>query len=384
MSEKMMPQPPIVSGDYRAKVNQCIHCGMCLSACPTYNVLGAEMDAPRGRIAMLRAIAAGRFPLSASVSRYTFNCIGCEACRVACPSGVPTDQVFAGAKQILAGSEFFPAPLSALEQRVRTTHNISGEPAVNRLLWMENVETKPAAARPAQVVLFTGCVAALYPMVYGILQSMLRILQKAEIDYTVLGADEWCCGYPLRAAGLDASELMQHNLDRLSALAPQTLITTCPSCYHTWKYDYAPSQFRVLHATEFLAELVEVGRLPLQPLARRVTYHDPCDLGRKSKVYDAPRRLINAIPGVEYVELKSNRENALCCGGGGNLESLDTDLARGVARLRLDQIHASAAHTVTSACQQCERTLGMAVRRERAKVKVMDVVQLVDEAVNGK
>ncbi len=379
----MPSQPLVVDDDYKTQVNQCIHCGMCISSCPTYNVLGAEMNAPRGRIAMLRAIVAGRFPLSASASRYTFSCIGCEACRVACPSGVPTQQVFAGAKRMIAGSEFFPAPLLELEKRVRSTHNISGEAPANRLLWMENLDVKPEATRPAQVVLFTGCVAALYPMVYGLLQSMVRLLQKAQVDFTILGADEWCCGYPLRAAGLDTSELVQQNIDRLRALGPETLVTACPSCYHTWKFDYPPSSFRVLHATEFLAELVDNGRLPLQPLTRRVTYHDPCDLGRKSQVYDAPRRLIKAIPGVEYVELKSNRENALCCGGGGNLESLDTDLARGVAKLRLDQVIASQAQTVVSACQQCERTLAMAVRRERAKVRVMDVLQLLDESVHS-
>ncbi len=376
--------PLAITADYRAQVSQCIHCGLCLSSCPTYNVLGAEMNAPRGRIAMLRAISAGRFPLSASVSRYTFSCIGCQACRVACPSGVRTDEIFLGGKRIIAGSEFFPTPLTELEQRVRVTHNISGEPSVNRLLWMENIDDKPQAARPASVALFTGCVAALYPMVYGILQSTVRLLQKAEIDFTILGADEWCCGFPLLAAGLDASELMEHNLERLKALGAETLVTSCPSCYHTWKFDYAASSLRVLHATEYLAELVDGGRLPLQPLARRVTYHDPCDLGRKSKVYDAPRKLINSIPGVEYVELKSNRDNSLCCGGGGNLESLDTDLSRGVAKLRLEQIVASQAQTVTSACQQCERTLMMAARRERAKVKVMDIVQLLDESVNSK
>ncbi len=359
------------------RLSRCIHCGLCLQACPTYRALGTEMDAPRGRIAMLRSVQEGRFPLSDSLSRHLYQCIGCEACRVSCPSGVQSGEIFASAKRTLA-AQFLPEPLAQLEERILTTHNVAGEPAEHRLLWTENLDTAEPPTKPqAEVALFTGCVAALYPMVYGLLGSLVQVLRAAKVDFSTLGPEEWCCGYPLISAGRPASELMAHNVARIEAMGARTLVTACPSCYHTWHAYYAPQSFRVLHATEFLLELIEAGRLPLRPLSLRVTYHDPCDLGRKSNIYDAPRRILQAIPGLSFTEMKMNRENALCCGGGGNLESVNVSLSRAIAHLRLEQAVEAQAEVLVSACQQCERTLAMAARRESLRLKVMDLTQLL-------
>jgi heterodisulfide reductase subunit D len=333
---------------------------------------------------LLRAVSEGRLPLSESIGRYVYGCTDCQSCRLSCPGGVRTDEIFATAREVIADSEFFPPTLAELEERVRTTHNISGESGENRLLWTENLEVKPeglVGKESAEVVLFTGCVSALYPMAYGILQDLVEILQAAEVDFTTLGPEEWCCGYPLLSAGLPVSELISHNLDRIKALGPKTLVTTCPSCYHMWKHYYPPDFFRILHSTEFLAELVEAGRAPLRTLTMSVTYHDPCDLGRKSEIYDAPRRIIRAIPGLEFVEMEDHGENAVCCGGGGNLETLDAELSREVAKLRLEQALAVGAEVIVSACQQCERTLTMAARREKVRIRVMDIVQLLRKAL---
>ncbi len=332
----------------------------------------------------MRAVSEGRLPLSELISRYIYQCTECQSCLLSCPGGVRTDEIFATAREVIADSEFLPAELAELEQRVRATHNISGEPSENRLLWAENLEAKPeglVGKDSAEVVLFTGCVSALYPMAYGILQDLVEILQAAKVDFTTLGPEEWCCGYPLLSAGLPVSELITHNLDRVKALGAKTLVTTCPSCYHMWKSHYPASYFQILHSTEFLAQLVEAGQIPLCTLNMRVTYHDPCDLGRKSEIYDAPRRIIKAIPGLDFVEMEDHRENALCCGGGGNLESLDVGLSGKVARLRLEQAVAVGAEVIVSACQQCERTLVMAARRESVRIKVMDVVQLLHKGL---
>ena len=364
-------------------LDKCIHCGLCPPACPTYLVRGTEMEALRGRIAILRALAAGRLPLSWSVSRYIYDCIGCESCQVACPSGVRAGEIIAQAKRIIAKSPYLPGALADLRERVYTHRNISGEPADHRLLWMDNLEQDivPSANKNSELVLFTGCVSALYPAVYGVLQSIVRILRAMQVDFTLLGSDEWCCGYPLLAAGLDTADLITHNLSRLRALGAKTLLTTCPSCYYMWKYHYAPPSTRVLHASEFLAELAASGRLSFHSLEMQVTYHDPCDLGRKSRIFDAPRQLVQSIPGVHFSEMKANRDNALCCGGGGNLESVDVESSRQIATLRVTQAQEVDAQVIVSACQQCERTLAMASRRAHARIQVMDLAQLVDKAL---
>jgi heterodisulfide reductase subunit D len=363
---------------------RCNRCGYCQAACPIYDVLRREPMTARGRIQLLRAVTEGTLPLSETVSRIVYSCTDCQSCLVSCPGGVHIDEIFGAARRLLAESEHLPPMLGQLEGRVRASHNISGEPAESRLLWAENLEEVPeglVGKEGAEVVLFTGCVSALYPMAYGILQDMVTIMQAAGVEFTTLGGDEWCCGYPLLSAGLDATDMITHNLEAIKALGAKTLVTTCPSCYHMWKHNYEPDFVRVVHSSEFLADLVDAGRVPLQPVELRVTYHDPCDLGRKSGVYDAPRRIIEAIPGVELVEMEDNRDAAMCCGGGGNLESLDPELSRAVARLRLEQAQAVGAQTIISACQQCERTLTMAARREKIRIRVMDVVQLLRAAL---
>jgi heterodisulfide reductase subunit D len=143
-----------------------------------------------------------------------------------------------------------------------------------------------------------------------------------------------------------------------------------------WR-EYYPTQLKLSHATQLLDRLLARERLPLTRRDITVTYHDPCDLGRAAREFDAPRRVIQALPGVKLVELADNRENCLCCGGGGNLEMIDPDLNREIAKRKVDQVLATGAEAVVSGCQQCLRTMATHARRNKLPVKVMDVAQLV-------
>jgi Fe-S oxidoreductase len=200
----------------------------------------------------------------------------------------------------------------------------------------------------------------------------------------VLGGEEWCCGFPLIIAGMGdaAVESVQHNVEAVRKTGAKRLVATCPSCYHTWKHDYAhiigePLGFEVLHATEMLEQIIADGRIRLEPFEQTITYHDPCDLGRSSGIYEAPRSVIRAIPGVTFVEMEHHHEYSLCCGGGGDVEMADADLTEAVARRRIGEAKATGAKVVLSACQQCKRTLAIGARREKVRVRVMDVAELV-------
>ncbi len=138
----------------------------------------------------------------------------------------------------------------------------------------------------------------------------------------------------------------------------------------------------VVHSTQLLAQLLDEGRVKLKAVPRQVTYHDPCDLGRKNDLYDAPRRVLGSIPDLALREMPDSRQDALCCGGGGNVETFNPDLVGDLSQSRLAQALGTEAQVIVSACPQCERTLTAEARREKARVRVMDLVELVWRALD--
>jgi heterodisulfide reductase subunit D len=150
-----------------------------------------------------------------------------------------------------------------------------------------------------------------------------------------------------------------------------------------WR-EYYSHEFHISHATQFLMELIRKDRVPLRELPMVVTYHDPCDLGRGSRVFEEPREVIRAIPGVRLVELPRNRENCQCCGGGGNLEMIDSKLAGKIAEKKIEEVLTTGADAVVTACQQCLRTMMTYVRRQKIKIGVFDITQLIQMALNQK
>ena len=281
--------------------------------------------------------------------------------------------------------------LRLLGGRIDDAHNISGDANDNRLIWANNLAEQPAnldRAKGADTVYFVGCVSSLYPMSYAVPQAFVTILEKAGENYTTMGSEEWCCGYPLLIGGqVKAAEaLIRHNVETVKSLGAKRVVMTCPSCYHSWHHVYpeivGDLGVEVVHATEMLTEMVREGRLPMKAGRKMVvTYHDPCDLGRKGGIYDSPREMLQAIPGVTFVEMDSRRETSLCCGGGGNLETFDSDLGAEVAAKRIAEAQAVGAQVIASACPQCERTLTKATRANKVRIRVMDIAQLVESAL---
>ncbi|MGB3903881.1 MAG: (Fe-S)-binding protein [Anaerolineae bacterium] len=375
-----------IEPDWR-KMMTCIQCGSCSASCPA----GELMDyAPRE---LWRVMRLGMRDELIN-SRTFWLCTQCDACTVRCPRGIITRETMLNLRRwgIAEGLEL-PAALPQLRESVERTHNILGEDNDTRLIWSENLEPVPEQLTDtrrgrADVLLYAGCVGAMYPMAYSIPQSFVQTLEQVGVTYASLAGEEWCCGYPLYGAGLEeeVAELAQHNIERAMELEPQYLVATCPSCYHTWKHIYPQNSpdglgFEVLHASELLAKLVEEGRIKLNELDWVVTYHDPCDLGRKSGVYDVPRLIINGIPGITFKEMQNNRENALCCGGGGDVAMWEADVTEDIAERRMEQAKATGATAIISACQQCKRTLLQAARKTKTRMRVLDVTELVWQAM---
>ncbi|NLF01837.1 MAG: (Fe-S)-binding protein [Anaerolineales bacterium] len=383
-------------------VYACYQCERCSSGCPT-------AAAMRYRPAQMMRLAQFGLEDSLATDASIWRCLGCDSCTEHCPHDLSVRRLVEAMRHKVMQERYLAQgvdslgeedrlkvgvrALSMLSERIGKFHNVSGEDNEARLAWTDNLEQKPeglVADGQAELAYFVGCVSAMFPMSYGIPQGFANVLQRAEVSFTTLGGQEWCCGYPLLMAGQlkQAEVLIRHNVDQMRALGVPRVVATCPSCYHMWCHVYPevldePLGFEVVHAVEVLADLAVSGRLPFAEPKRTgiVTYHDPCDLGRKAGVYDAPREVLRRIPGYTFVEMQQSREHALCCGGGGNLETFDPDLVEQTAAKRVAQAAEVGATVLVSACPQCVRTLAKAVRVQKLRIRVMDLTQFVESAL---
>jgi heterodisulfide reductase subunit D len=268
-----------------------------------------------------------------------------------------------------------------MKNNVLSRYNISGEDNALRVEWLEAMEGLPDhryQKERAEVVYFIGCVAAYFPMAHKIPQSFVKILERTGVDFTLLGGAEWCCGFPLIGGGFrkEAQELIRHNIEGVKAKGAHSVIFSCPSCYHTWHEDYH-TDLKLFDSTQFILNLIREGKIQFEEKKIRVTYHDPCDLGRASGIYEAPRAILRSVPGVEFIELANHGERCKCCGGGGLLEMVDPELSAALAREKIKEIQATGAELVITSCQQCVRTILSTARRMKIPLKISYITEFV-------
>ena len=381
-------------------MDSCVKCGSCVDVCPVYAQTKQLESTMGGWFANLKSFVRktyglpGMFIGSAEgrdvpkeYSDYPYLCTLCGRCAMACPAFIDTKDLRIATREFMVEKGKSPQTMHQLGATLKRVHNIVGEPNEDRPTWVQALSEVPKdmfQREKAKVVYFVGCVASYFPMTKKIPQSFVQILEKAGVDFTILGGEEWCCGFPLIAAGMkkDAEALMQHNLERVIEKGAEEIVFACPSCYQTW-IDQRKIGIKIFHSTQFIKKLIDEGRIRFKEKRTKVTYHDPCDLGRASGVYKPPREILGAIPGVELVEMKGNREQCVCCGGGGNLEMVRPDLSAAMAQAKIEEIKATGAEMVITACQQCIRTIQTTARRKKIPIAVMDITEFVLKNMNG-
>ncbi|MCF8065230.1 MAG: (Fe-S)-binding protein, partial [Desulfarculaceae bacterium] len=376
-------------------------CAACAEACPAVAASGdGELSglyrldwrrkAGKAGAGWLRRLFGGKPPTDEQWKAYSdtvFRCTLCGNCTEVCPAGIGLKDLWLSLRQELVAQEAYPPKVDQIRDNLTESHNVFGEEQDERAEWVEDMDEPPEdlyVKDQAEVVYFTGCVASFFPLAQQIPIALAEVLEAAQVDFTLLGEEEWCCGFPLLGAGdlAGAKAMIEHNLEAVADKGAKEVVFACPSCYMMWREHY-PTGLKLSHATQYLDRLVSQGRLPLREREMTVTYHDPCDLGRAARVFEAPRRLIQALPGIKLVELADNRENCLCCGGGGNLEMIDQGLNAEIARRKVDQVLATGAEAVVSGCQQCLRTMATHARRNKLPIKVLDVAQLVRASLDS-
>ena len=381
------------------QMEACTSCCQCAEVCPAVSAtkngqlsgvyrLGELRKFMRSRSGLLRKLFGSKSPPGEQLAQFgetVFRCTLCGRCQQECPAGISLRELWFSLRQDLVHSEAYPRKVDMIGENVARNHNVFDEDNEERADWVDDMRDAPDHGYirdQAEVVYFTGCVSAYFPMAQKIPMALAAILDAAQVSFTLLGENEWCCGFPLLGAGLreHIGDLIAHNIDAVRAKGAQKVVFACPSCFQMWREHY-PREFEIQHVTQFMNDLISSGRLKLAEQSLTVTYHDPCDLGRGSQEYEAPRQVIRSIPGVRLVELAHNREKCLCCGGGGNLEMIDAALSANIAKAKIDEALATGAEALITACQQCVRAMNTYVRRNKISLDVMDIVQLVQKAI---
>lgn len=270
----------------------------------------------------------------------------------------------------------------------RRGHPFAGTQAT-RMDWAEGLNVRHTSeARDAEVLLWVGCGGALIERNQRVTRATAQLLEQAGVSFAVMGRDEKCSGDPARRIGNEFlfEQLAKENVSNLKRYGVKKVVTACPHCFNTFRNEYPQygASFEVYHHSDYLARLVEEGRLkPLAPLDKKITFHDPCYLGRQNGVYDAPRQLvqISAARG-RALEMKRSRAESFCCGGGGGMSFVDEPPDKRVNQERAREAIETGADVLAVGCPFCMTMMedGVNARRGEREMKVMDVSELLWEA----
>jgi heterodisulfide reductase subunit D len=353
----------------------------------------------RGRMNVLKSILEGKIPLSKDLAEFVYQCSECGNCTEVChqtqnehivlntSKWIDHVEVWNALREDLVEAGF--APLERHQVLIEYMNNPEmrnpyGEVKIDKTKWASEFSN---IKENADLVFFTGCTMPLRQV--NTLRSLMKILEAAKTDITLLD-EEWCCGsIALRIGDKKAvMDSIYHNIDQIKNIGGKEIFTACAGCYRTLNKDYPELlgeelPFRVKHITEILIDLINKDQIPFNQGSnpQKITYHDPCHLGRHMDLYEIPREVIAKLPGVELVEMKRNRKNAWCCGAGGGVKSQFADLAMEISWERIKEAIESGADILTTSCPFCIGNFKDAYEqmdpKEQEKIVVIDVIDLI-------
>ncbi len=421
--------------DFRADAMRCTRCTYCrwipfdlvksaefAKGCPSIEYGGFHAYSAGGRLVTALSLMDGRSEVTEKLKDSVFKCNLCGQCDVSCKlcryDMEPLEAMRALREHLVEQGHALPQLAPVLEG-LRTEFNMLQKPADERGNWAAKLKVKDLAKEKAEVVFHAGCRFSFDGDLQHVARISIRILQQAGVDVGIFGAAESCCG----GRSLDMGHRREfegranHLLRAWQNAGVKTVVTPCAECYHTFKRKYAAecgSTLEVVHMVEFVDRLVKEGKLAFtHAVPLKVTYHDPCHLGRQGEDfvawngvekkifgqavaydpprprysgafgrYDAPRAVLSAIPGLQIVEMERTREASWCCGAGGGAREAYPEFSTFTAKERLREASTTGADAIVSACPWCERNFTDASGGDgAAKLKVLDVISLVGRAL---
>lgn len=341
----------------------CNVCGTCRQMCTVFRTNLVETMTPRARITLAGNLYLNKMGITKKTLQAIFSCTTCGLCTDTCPSGANVVETVKATRRYIIEHEQGPEAVSRLLESILQEKNIFLLENEDRMAWAEEIEDKikDKLKQPAEIAIFVGCQESFKGSLYNIPESLIRIFERAGVNYTLLGDEEWCCGAPYFLMGIKnakVQEIMQHNIEKMKELGVKTIVTTCPGCYLAWNEEYKKFDkdlpFKILHSTEMIADLLKEGKFKItKEYQKKVVFQDPCDLARHSGIFEAPRTILKSIPGLQLIELEREKLDAYCCGGGGLCKASYPEIAKEISTNVANIYKTNGAEEIITACPAC-------------------------------
>lgn len=396
----------------------CTECGRCTAQCPATNSdkplnpkeltinlrdflykkanrliddQEGRYDGPKDEVGLIPDAS----PLIGETSGIThdilWSCTTCRACEEACPVFIEYVQEIVDMRRNLVMMQgAFPAELQTVFQNMERNGNPWGIGFSERAQWAKDLQIPTLAQNPnVEYLYFVGCAGAFDDKNKKVAQALAKLMQQAGVSFAILGSEEKCNGDSARRLGNEylAQNLIQENVATFNKYNVKKVIASCPHCFNTIQNEYPQfgGHYEVIHHADLLNELIKDGILkPKKSVEATVTYHDSCYLGRYNDIYDAPREILNAIPGLEVVEMENSKDAGRCCGAGGGRMWMEEHLGKRVNQMRLDDAKETDASTVVTACPFCKVMLSDAITETKTSgMDSKDIVEILAESVNA-
>ena len=362
-------------------VKFCYQCGKCDTVCPWNRVRAFSMR---------KLIREAVFGLTEIEHEEIWRCTTCGKCPSECPRDVKQINNMVALRRLATAYGVFPGgvkPIRTVTAGLTAEGNPFGEKRAERADWAKGLSVK-TFTEDMEILYFPGCYPSYDARLKKVAKATAEILNKAGVDFGILGVSESCCGESIRKTGNEElfKQLARENIKTFIENGVKKILVSSPHCYHTFKNEYPEFMvnFEVVHISQYLFELIKEGRLsPAKEYPKKVTYHDPCYLGRHNGLYDEPRAVLTKVPGLELVEMADARQDSLCCGGGGGRIWMETPKDERFSNLRVQQALAAGAQVLVTCCPYCITNFedSRVVLNCDDVIQVKDITEILREAI---
>lgn len=394
----------------------CTECGRCQDLCPAWNSdkplspkkltidlrdflykkqnkLNASIQGNNTELDEMGFVKDEKALLGEQISHdVIWACTTCRACEEACPVFIEYVQEIVDMRRslvLMQGS--FPQEVQTVFQNIERNYNPWGIGFSERGSWAKEVDVKTLEEdADVEYLYFGGCAANFDDKNKKVALALSKIMKKAGIKFGILGVEEKCTGDPARRIGNEylAQMLMKENVETMNKYKVKKVVSSCPHCFNTIKNEFPQfgGHYEVIHHTDLINDLIKKGIIKAdKPVNKKVVYHDSCYLGRYNDVYDPPREILEAIPGVELKEAELTKERGRCCGAGGGRMWMEETIGKRVNEMRLNDLKETGAETAASGCPFCKTMLHDAINQTKTEgMETQDVIEILAESMDIK